>query len=195
MPGDKRNSASSPIVVRPVSDADLPALTRLDLTYPAARYLAIDRTGTAPHHSFAFTWHNRQAPDAVYAEYSLERLQRATKKADLFLVADIDGSPAGLLMILVPSWTDAAEITDLAVERSARRSGAGRALVNAASVWAREHGHRALWVEPRSDNAEAIEFYLHMGFRISGFNDRMYSNTDDEAGATTLFMHLELPER
>ena len=191
MPGDRRKNASQP-VVRSASKADLPALTRLDLTYPTTRYLAIDRTGTAPHHSFAFAWHNREAPDAVYADYSLDRLEGAMTKADLFLVAHLGRSPVGLLMIVVPSWTDAAEITDLAVDRNARQSGVGRALINAASEWARNRGHRSLWVEPRSDNADAIEFYLRLGFRVSGFNDRMYSNTDHAPGATTLFMHLEL---
>jgi hypothetical protein len=47
-------------------------------------------------------------------------------------------------------------------------------------------------VEPRSDNADAIEFYVAQGFRITGFNDRMYSNADDAHGRLTLFMHLEL---
>ena len=53
---------------------------------------------------------------------------------------------------------------------------------------------RALWVEPRADNADAIEFYLSLGFRISGFNDRWNSNDDDQDGHATVFMHLELPE-
>jgi ribosomal protein S18 acetylase RimI-like enzyme len=67
----------------------------------------------------------------------------------------------------------------------------GRALVDAAAAWARERKYRALWVEPSTDNADAIEFYVRLGFRLSGFNDRMYSNSDDP-GETTLFMHLEL---
>jgi ribosomal protein S18 acetylase RimI-like enzyme len=58
--------------------------------------------------------------------------------------------------------------------------------------WARERGLRSLWVEPRSDNAEAIEFYVAQGFRLSGFNDRMYSNADHVDGRLTLFMHREL---
>jgi len=95
-------------------------------------------------------------------------------------------------MIIVPSWTDAAEITDLAVDIAFRRRGAARALVDAAAEWARERRYRALWVEPRADNHAAISFYVSLGFRVSGFNDRMYTNTDNADGRPTIFMHLAL---
>ena len=180
------------MIVRPATEGDFAALARLDLTYPAGRYLHIERTGEAPQHTFRLQWREQDSPDAVYADYPEERLRGAVQRAGLFLVAEVDGAAAGLLMVVVPAWTDAAEITDLAVNRGARRSGAGRALVQAAAAWARERGYRALWVEPSADNAAAIEFYLALGFRISGFNDRLYSNADDEPGRQTVYMHLEL---
>jgi len=49
-----------------------------------------------------------------------------------------------------------------------------------------------LWVEPRADNHAAISFYLSLGFRLSGFHDRLYSNTDHEDGKMTVYLHLEL---
>jgi ribosomal protein S18 acetylase RimI-like enzyme len=181
------------ISIRPVSRADFSALSRLDLTYPTDRYLALERSGEAPEHAFVLRWRNRvPAPMAVYATYTVEQLPGASEKTDLFLVAEVDGDPIGLLMIVVPSWTDAAEITDFAVDIAFRRMGAGRALVDAATRWARGRGYRALWVEPRADNHAAISFYHSLGFRLSGFNDRMYSNADHEAGRFTVFMHLEL---
>jgi len=182
-----------PIIVRPAAEADLPALTRLDLTYPTDRFLALERSGEPPEHTFALRWRNRvPAPMAVYATYTLDRLRDALACADLFLVAKVDGEVAGLLMIIVPSWTDAAEITDLAVDIAFRRRGAARALVDAAAEWARERRYRALWVEPRADNHAAISFYVSLGFRVSGFNDRMYTNTDNADGRPTIFMHLAL---
>ena len=182
-----------PLTVRPATEADLPALTRLDLTYPTDRVLALERSGDPPEPTFALRWRYRvPAPMAVYATYTLDGLREALKRVDLFLVAEVDGDIAGLLMITVPSWTDAAEITDLAVDIAFRRLGAGRALVEAAGEWARERGYRALWVEPSADNHAAISFYTALGFRLSGFNDRLYSNTDHEDGRPTVFMHLEL---
>ena len=182
-----------PVTVRPATEADLPSLTRLDLTYPTDRILSLARSGESPEHAFALRWRNRvPAPMAVYATYTVDRLRGALERTDLFIVAVVDGEVAGLLMIIVPAWTDAAEITDLAVDIAFRRMGAGRALVDAATEWARARGHRALWVEPRADNHAAISFYISLGFRVSGFNDWLYSNTDHEDGRPTVFMHLEL---
>ena len=158
------------INVRPATEDDFAALSRLDLTYPTNRYLHIERSGQPPEHTFEVHWREREAPDAVYNDYPVERLRAADSKVDLFLVAEADGVAVGLLMVMVPAWTDAAEITDLAVDRGVRRLGAGTALVNAAAGWGCERGLRALWVEPRADNAEAIEFYLRTGFRVSGLN-------------------------
>jgi ribosomal protein S18 acetylase RimI-like enzyme len=124
----------------------------------------------------------------------LRRLQRrALDKTDLFLLAEDGGAVAGLLLVVVPAWTDAGEITDLVVDRRSRRRGGGRALVGAAAAWARGRGLRALWVEPRAENADAIAFYLALGFRVAGFNDRWHANDDDAAGRPTLFLYLELP--
>lgn len=163
----------------------------MDLTYDASRVLALGRGGTAAEPVFALEWRDRAPETTLYNEYSEARLAGALDGVDLFLVAEVDGAACGLLMIMLPSWTDAAEITDLAVGSAHRRSGAGGALVAAAIDFARGRGLRALWVEPRSDNAAAILFYLSLGFRISGFNDRMYSNDDDAGGRTTLFMYRE----
>jgi ribosomal protein S18 acetylase RimI-like enzyme len=159
------------INVRPAVEADFSALCGFDLAYPASRYLLIERSGAPPGHTFTLRWRQRDAPDAIaYAHYSPEWFAAARLKADLFLVAEADGATVGLLIAVVPSWTSGAEITDLAVDRGVRRLGAGTALVEAAATWARERGHRALWVEPHADNAEAIEFYLRLGFEISGLN-------------------------
>ena len=182
-----------PVTVRPASEADLSALTRLDLTYPTDRVLALDRAGEPPEHTFALRGRTHvPAPMAVYATYTIDRLRQALSTTDLALVAEVDGEVAGLLILVVPEWTDAAEITDLAIDIAFRRLGAGRVLVEAAADWARGRGYRALWVEPRADNHAAISFYVSLGFRVSGFNDRLYSNADHEDGKPTVYMHLEL---
>jgi ribosomal protein S18 acetylase RimI-like enzyme len=159
------------IIVRAAVEADFPALCGFDLTYPTSRYLLIERSGAAPEHTFTLRWRQRESPDAIaYAHYSPQWFATARAKADLFLVAEVDGAAVGLLIAVVPSWTDAAEITDLAIDRGVRRLGARKALVEEAAAWARDRRHRALWVEPRADNAEGIEFYLRLGFRVSSLN-------------------------
>ena len=78
------------------------------------------------------------------------------------------------------------------MDNAHRRLGAGSALIHGARQWAAERSYRALWVEPRADNYDAVAFYTSLGFRLAGFNDRFYSNRDHEAGRVTLFMYLEL---
>src|SRR5207247_10911901 len=103
-------------------------------------------------------------------------------RADLLLVAQIDCEVVGLLILIVPACTDAAEISDLAVDIAFRRLGAGRALVDAAAEWARGCGFRALWVEPRTDNHAAISFYVSLSVRLSGFNARYMPTPTTRAG-------------
>ena len=180
------------LAVRPATDSDLSVLSRLDLTYPTDRVLALERSGESPQHTFAFRWHSREPGTAVPYQYTEEKLRDARSRVDLFLTAELDGQPVGLLIVIVPPRADDGEITDLAIDRPHRRRGAGHALIDAALEFARSRSLRALWVEPRADNAEAVEFYLSLGFRLSGFNDRMHSNRDHEDGRVTLFMYREL---
>jgi ribosomal protein S18 acetylase RimI-like enzyme len=184
-----------PAAVRGATPADFPQIAALDLSYRSSRTLVIERFGDAPELTLRFGWRAHDPVTLVYGEYPVERLARAAKRTDAFLVAETAGVISGLLMIVVPPWpyaTGAAEITDLAVGRAQRRSGAGRALLDAAIAWARERGVRALWVEPRTDNDGAISFYLGAGFRIAGFNDRLNSNEDDADGRTTLLMYVDV---
>lgn len=185
-----------PRTIRPATEADVSALKKLDATYEVGRrVLALKRSGSTPELTFSFRWREGTPSEAVYDVYTPEGIRSALSKTDLFLVADAGEGIAGLLMIVEPPWTDAAEITDLVVDRRHRRCGAGRSLVSAAVDWAHARNPRALWVEPRADNAGAIEFYLSLGFRISGFNDRWASNEDGQDGRATIFMHVELPEK
>jgi ribosomal protein S18 acetylase RimI-like enzyme len=179
--------------IRPATAADALAISRLDATHTTGRrFLLLETSGTEPELTYSLRWRDGTPIEAVYGDYSEDSVARALAKTDLFLVAEDAGATAGLLMAVVPAWTDAGEITDLVVDRRSRRSGVGRALVDAAARWARERGLRALWVEPRADFTGAIEFYLALGFRFSGFNDRWSTNASDALGQQTLYMYLEL---
>ena len=180
------------ITVREAAEADLASLAQIDVSYTAGeRILSLRRSGTSPELTFSLRWRAGTPVERVYDELTVDGLRRAlTKGADLFLVAEVEGRLTGYLMVVLPRWTDAGEITDVVVDRPLRRRGVGRALVQAATEWARDRGLRALWVEPGADHAEAIEFYLSLGFRLSGLNDRWTSN--DKEGHHTVYMYLEL---
>src|ERR1700687_2393636 len=108
-PGERSESHRQVRVrVRSAAEADFAAFSQLDLTYPTRRYLAINRTGAAPEHTFSLIWREREAPDAVYNQYTPDWLRAAQSKADLFLAAEVDGAAVGLLIAVVPTWTDGA---------------------------------------------------------------------------------------
>ncbi len=188
------------VTVHEATEADFEALTKLDLTYTVGvRYLALERSGSEPELTYALRWRTGAARERVYDTLTVDGLRAALEKhTDAFFVAtlgsaELGGTVTGYLMIVKPSWTDAAEIADLAVDRPARRAGTGRALVDAAVAWARERGLRGLWVEPQGEAGSVIDFYLKVGFRVSGINDRWNTNTDDiEPGQHTVYMYLEL---
>ena len=183
------------VTVRDATEADFESLTKLDLTFTVGdRYLELERSGSVPELTYRMRWRTGTARERVYDTLTAGGLRDALQKhTDAFFVAEVDGAIAGYEMIVKQRFADAAEITDLAVHKAARRSGAGRALVDAAATWARDRDLRAVWASPRGEAGDTIDFYLSVGFRMSGLNDRWNTNEDDtEDGQQTVYMYLEL---
>ena len=183
------------VIVRDATEADFESLTKLDLTYTIGdRYLELERSGSVPELTYRMRWRTGTARERVYDTLTVDGLRDALQRhTDAFLVAEVDGAIAGYEMIAKqPPHHAAAQITDLAVHKAARRSGAGRALVDAAATWARDRNLRAVWASPRGDASDTIDFYLGMGFRVSGLSDRWNTNTDGTEGKQTIYMYLEL---
>ena len=65
------------------------------------------------------------------------------------------------------SWTNFAQIDDIAVDVSARRSGAGRLLLNAAIDWAYDRALPGVRMETQSNNVAACRFYERNGFMLA----------------------------
>jgi len=87
----------------------------------------------------------------------------------LFL-AEIGGQVVGMAALrLLPSVCDPvpyAELTELFVEASARRQGAGRALVRAIEAAAYEGGARTLVLLTAWRNGQAHRFYHALGYQL-----------------------------
>jgi len=83
------------------------------------------------------------------------------------LVAELDGKVAGYLLYHFGYDTDHAyrimHVCDLYVHESARRHGAGRALMQAAASLCREAGGRGLWWSVYKPNKLAFDFYERLG--------------------------------
>jgi len=88
----------------------------------------------------------------------------------VFVADGGDGRLLGLIAVeqrLMLESGERAEIVALVVDAAARRSGAGRRLVDAARQWARLQGNAVLIVRSNIARAESHPFYEGMGFTRS----------------------------
>lgn len=117
--------------------------------------------------SFALPWTDR-AFRAVMA------------RADAaLLVAGGAGRVAGYAAL----WLEGpdAELGDLAVARDRRRSGLGRALVEAAADEARDRGAERIFLQVRESNEAALRLYRSAGFRRIGRKRGYYRTPREDA--------------
>jgi ribosomal-protein-alanine N-acetyltransferase len=104
------------------------------------------------------------------------------------LIAE-DDAPAG--MILARAIAGEAEILTIAVAPGARRSGLGRALVEAVCGLAGQSGAQTLFLEVAVDNAAAIGLYTAAGFTAAG-RRRGYYDRGTEGRIDALILRLGL---
>lgn len=83
--------------------------------------------------------------------------------------------------IMVRTVADEAEILTLAVRPRARRSGLGRALVEAGAAEAVRSGARSLFLEVAQDNPAALALYGGAGFAEAGRRPGYYRRADAPA--------------
>ena len=85
-----------------------------------------------------------------------------------YLLGAVDGGPVGVCQLRFrwSVWKSAEDcwLEDLYVQESARRSGLGRALVEAAVERAHERGCKRIELDVNEDNAPALALYEACGF-------------------------------
>jgi ribosomal protein S18 acetylase RimI-like enzyme len=127
-------------------------------------------------------WQGRAEPSDASIEASVRRLL-ADANTEYLLGGE---PPAGVLQLRfrhsVWTGTDDAHLEDLFVEQSARGSGLGRELVEAALTRARERGCARIELDANEANEPALELYRSVGF----------SSWSKAAGGNDLFMRLRL---
>ncbi|MDX2184132.1 MAG: ribosomal protein S18-alanine N-acetyltransferase [Gemmatimonadaceae bacterium] len=112
--------------------------------------------------------------------WSRAAFTNALESPEVFVaVADVDGSLAGYVVVRVVAGEG--EILNVAVLPSARRLGAGRALLQHALHVAGARGALAVFLEVRPSNAAARGLYAAFGFVEVGRRTRYYRNPDEDA--------------
>ncbi|PZO05648.1 MAG: ribosomal-protein-alanine acetyltransferase [Alphaproteobacteria bacterium] len=125
---------------------------------------------------------------AFDAPWSVEAFAGLLDQAGLFTMATDEG------FILIRAVADEAEILTLAVRPQARRSGLGRALVEAGAVEAARCGAVRLFLEVAEDNAAARALYARTGFVEAGRRAGYYARADGSA-TDALVLARDLSER
>ncbi len=101
------------------------------------------------------------------------------------------GAMAGF--ILARTVADEAEVLTLAVDPIQRRSGVGRALVEAVALVAAQAGARSLFLEVASDNQAALALYRAAGFTPVGQRPAYYRRGAGAVDALVLRRELNRP--
>jgi GNAT superfamily N-acetyltransferase len=87
----------------------------------------------------------------------------------VFVAEDEEGRVIGWTHVVARASLEmdpCAELAGLVVDRTARRLGAGRALLSAAESWASERGYRTMRVRSNVKRIEARPFYEGRGYVI-----------------------------
>ena len=147
----------------------------------------------------AFAHHPKNAPDDLnhYMRQAFNLDQIASELADpssVFLIAEIDGRPAGYAKLIIGSTEDGItaarpiELSRLYSHQEYIGKGVGQNLMDACFERARRHDHDVMWLGVWEYNPRAQRFYEKNGFRVVG-NHTFLLGSDPQ---TDLLMQKEL---
>ena len=184
--------------IREMTLEDLPRLGEINPTFVSDAVLQVERV----EEGLGVTWWLRETPLAQPfnkgpgydpSEAELAELRRRLQQGQgLYLVAEAGGRIVALLDVEPQEWNHTAWVWDILVDWDYRGRGIGRSLMQRAIAWARERGYRALCLETQSNNINACRFYRHLGFRLTGIRDDLYSNADIAKGEVAIFWSYPL---
>lgn len=129
--------------------------------------------------------------EAIEAPHWSEVQYRAILKEHdrrILLVAVTEGRVVGFVVASV--LLEEAELENIAVDTSFRRSGAGKALMESAMAWSIEHGAELMRLEVRAGNEAAQGLYRKLGFVQSGVRRAYYSGPVEDAVMMSLSLFL-----
>lgn len=113
-------------------------------------------------------WYGNERPDDDEIRASVERIM-AGGDGEYLLGSAHGDAPVGVCQLRYrwSVWKSAEDcwLEDLFVREEARRSGLGRALVEAALDRAREHGCKRIELDVSEENVAALALYEACGFR------------------------------
>ena len=110
-------------------------------------------------------------PDKLYEDW--------WEDAKAYGIVD-NGELLGAIELCPEEWSNRMLITELFVSEKVRKKGYGRKLIELAKKITVDNNYRVLMLETQSSNVNAVDFYLHEGFTLIGFDSCCYTNNDLE---------------
>ena len=89
-----------------------------------------------------------------------------------------DGKLLAAIELCPEEWSNRMLITELFVDEKIRKQGYGKKLIDLAKKITVENRYRVLMLETQSSNVNAVDFYMHEGFTLIGFDSCCYTNSD-----------------
>jgi RimJ/RimL family protein N-acetyltransferase len=117
--------------------------------------------------------------------------------AAVFVAETADGAIIGRLSVARDQHPASSHVADLGVIVAAghRRRVVGRALLEAAAAWAREHGIRKLELHVFPHNTPAIGLYEAFGFEREGYRKGHYRRNNDYVDAILMAYYVSRTEQ
>lgn len=116
-----------------------------------------------------------------------ENYDQETIQKEGFALAAYEGSTCVGLAIFKDAFFRYMHLYDLKVSAVCRNKGVGKALIDAGLTEAVLRNYRGIYLQAQDDNLGACLFYLKCGFRIGGFDNRVYAGTSQAHKADILF--------
>lgn len=156
--------------------------TRKRAIQPVRQTASLDQLSVRP-----WTSADRDACQRI-AGSSTDYAHAIDANADAIEVAVFDSLVIGFAYIQVWNWNRVAWLGEIVIDRDHRGRGVGRALLRRMEDRARDLGCRVIMDHPPASHS-AISYYLKNGYRICGYNDRFYSDSNE---TTAIFVCKEL---
>lgn len=118
-------------------------------------------------------WTDVEALVPGFRRVLADAVGRRDPGAAVLIAQMADGTPLGFISLQVRedvAGVPRAHVADLAVTEDARKTGVGRALMQAGEAWARERGMGVLSLDVWSTNERALAFYRRLGFRAESLS-------------------------
>jgi GNAT superfamily N-acetyltransferase len=176
------------VVIRPVRwPEDGARLGALDTSFTTSRIYRVDRG------PLSFQLVEAAVDPPVRKSYgTLLHEDDRLRQSRHVVVAEEGGTLVGVAAADLSAWNRRVQVEAFFVAPRARRRGVGRALMASVVAFAREVGAGCVWLETQNVNYPAVQFYRHLGFRLCGFDDRLYDPETPEAREVALFFARDL---